>query len=138
MELDWFGCSLRHLVNTFGELTARGVGLTVFTGEGAVIDTTTASARLMLGIEERTRFGCEGTVSLLGLFGELLTRLVSMSRRIVVDRLVGAVLLFRFFSEKISEIFAVSRLQVLKGGISVRRIPELFSEKFKPGAAVID
>lgn len=49
-KLDRLGRSLRHLVNTFGELTARGIGLKVITGEGVMIDTTTASGRLMFGI----------------------------------------------------------------------------------------
>lgn len=49
-KLDRLGRSLRHLVNTVGELTARGIGLKVLTGEGAMIDTTTASGRLMFGI----------------------------------------------------------------------------------------
>ena len=49
-KLGRLGRSLRHLVNTVGELTARGIGLKVLTGEGAMIDTTTASGRLMLGI----------------------------------------------------------------------------------------
>ncbi len=37
-KLDQLGRSLRHLVNTVGELTARGIGLKVLTGEGAMID----------------------------------------------------------------------------------------------------
>jgi DNA invertase Pin-like site-specific DNA recombinase len=49
-KLDRLGRSLRHLVDTVGELTARGIGLKVLTGEGAMIDTTTASGRLMFGI----------------------------------------------------------------------------------------
>lgn len=49
-KLDRLGRSLRHLVNTVGELTVRGIGLKVLTGEGAMIDTTTASGRLMFGI----------------------------------------------------------------------------------------
>ena len=49
-KLDRLGRSLRHLVNTVGELTARGIGLKVLTGEGSMIDTTTASGRLMFGI----------------------------------------------------------------------------------------
>lgn len=49
-KLDRLGRSLRHLVNTVGELTARGIGLKVLTGEGAMIDTTTTSGRLMFGI----------------------------------------------------------------------------------------
>src|SRR5450755_1037955 len=34
---------LHHLVNTVHDLTARGVGLKVLTGQGAAIDTTTPS-----------------------------------------------------------------------------------------------
>ena len=49
-KLDRLGRSLRHLVNTVGELTVRGIGLKVLTGEGSMIDTTTASGRLMFGI----------------------------------------------------------------------------------------
>jgi DNA invertase Pin-like site-specific DNA recombinase len=49
-KLDRLGRSRHHLVNTVGELTTRGIGLKVLTGEGAMIDTTTASGRLMLGI----------------------------------------------------------------------------------------
>ena len=50
LKLDRLGCSLRHLVNIVGELTARGVGLKVITGEGSMIDTTSASGRLIFGI----------------------------------------------------------------------------------------
>ena len=39
-----------HLVNTVQNLSARGVGLRVLTGQGAQIDTTTASGRLVFGI----------------------------------------------------------------------------------------
>ena len=46
-KLDRLGCSPRHLANTVDELTARGIGLKVRTGEGATIDTATASGRLM-------------------------------------------------------------------------------------------
>lgn len=48
--LDRLSRNLRHLVNTVGELSARGIGLKVLTGEGALIDTSTASGRLMFGI----------------------------------------------------------------------------------------
>lgn len=41
---------LRHLVNTVHDLTERGIGLKVLTGEGAAIDTTTASGKLVFGI----------------------------------------------------------------------------------------
>ncbi len=39
-----------HLVNTVHDLTARGVGLKVLTGQGAAIDTTTAAGKLVFGI----------------------------------------------------------------------------------------
>ena len=49
-KLDRLGRDLRHLVNTVHELTDRGIGLKVLTGEGAAIDTTTASGKLVFGI----------------------------------------------------------------------------------------
>ena len=67
--LDRLGRTLAHLVNTVQDLSARGVGLRVLTGQGAQIDTTTAAGRLVFGIfaalaefereliRERTRAG---------------------------------------------------------------------------------
>ena len=49
-KLDRLGRDLHHLVNTVHDLTDRGVGLKVLTGEGAAIDTTTASGKLVFGI----------------------------------------------------------------------------------------
>src|SRR5680860_1886645 len=49
-KLDRLGRDLRHLVNTVHDLTERGVGLKVLTGQGAAIDTTTASGKLVFGI----------------------------------------------------------------------------------------
>ena len=49
-KLDRLGRDLRHLVNTVHDLTVRGVGLTVLSGHGAAIDTTTASGKLVFGI----------------------------------------------------------------------------------------
>ncbi|MHA7269659.1 recombinase family protein [Arthrobacter sp. HLT1-20] len=49
-KLDRLGRDLRHLVNTVHNLTDRGIGLKVLTGEGAAIDTTTASGKLVFGI----------------------------------------------------------------------------------------
>lgn len=49
-KLDRLGRDLRHLVNTIHTLTERGVGLRVLTGQGASIDTTTASGKLIFGI----------------------------------------------------------------------------------------
>ena len=68
-KLDRLGRNLAHLVNTVQDLSTRGVGLRVLTGQGAQIDTTTAAGRLVFGIfaalaefereliRERTRAG---------------------------------------------------------------------------------
>ena len=68
-KLDRLGRSLTHLVNLVDELQKRSVGLKVLTGQGANIDTTTASGKLVFGIfaalseyereliSERTRAG---------------------------------------------------------------------------------
>ena len=49
-KLDRLGRSLHHLVQTVTGLSEQGVGLTVLTGQGAAIDTTTAAGRLSFGI----------------------------------------------------------------------------------------
>ena len=49
-KLDRLGRDLRHLVNTVHDLTDRGIGLKVLTGEGAAIDTTIAPGKLVFGI----------------------------------------------------------------------------------------
>ena len=49
-KLDRLGRSLKHLVTTVEELQSRGVGFRVLAGEGANIDTTTASGKLVFGI----------------------------------------------------------------------------------------
>ena len=49
-KLDRLGRTLAHLVNTVQDLSARGVGRRVLTGQGAQIDTTTAAGRLVFGI----------------------------------------------------------------------------------------
>jgi DNA invertase Pin-like site-specific DNA recombinase len=46
-KLDRLGRDLHHLVNTVHDLTARGIGLKVLTGQGAAIDTTTAAGKLV-------------------------------------------------------------------------------------------
>jgi DNA invertase Pin-like site-specific DNA recombinase len=68
-KLDRLGRSLKHLVATVQGLEERGVGFKVLTGQGADIDTTTASGKLVFGIfaalaeferaliSERTRAG---------------------------------------------------------------------------------
>ena len=49
-KLDRLGRNLRHLVNTIHDLIERGICFRVLTGQGANIDTTTASGRLVFGI----------------------------------------------------------------------------------------
>jgi len=49
-KFDRLGRSMSHLVSTVEDLTRRGIGLKVLTGQGAAIDTTTASGKLVFGI----------------------------------------------------------------------------------------
>ncbi len=49
-KLDRLGRNLKHLVNTVHDLMERKIGFKVLTGQGANIDTTTASGRLVFGI----------------------------------------------------------------------------------------
>ena len=44
------GRNLHHLVRTVSMLSERGVGLKVLTGQGTLIDTTTAAGRFSFGI----------------------------------------------------------------------------------------
>ena len=53
-KLDRLGRNLRHLVNTIHDLMERKIGFRVLTGQGANIDTTTASGRLVLGFSPRS------------------------------------------------------------------------------------
>jgi DNA invertase Pin-like site-specific DNA recombinase len=49
-KLDRLGRSLPHLVNMVRDLSDRGIGLRVLTGQGAEIDTTTVAGRMIFGI----------------------------------------------------------------------------------------
>ncbi|ETW92685.1 MAG: TniR protein [Candidatus Entotheonella factor] len=49
-KLDRLGRDLKHLVDIAQDLANRGIGFKVLTGQGANIDTTTASGRLVFGI----------------------------------------------------------------------------------------
>jgi len=49
-KLDRLGRDLRHLVNTVQDLAERGIGFKVLTGQGADIDTTTPSGKMVFGI----------------------------------------------------------------------------------------
>ena len=48
-KLDRLGRTLSHLVNTAHDLSDRGIGLRVLTGQGAEIDTTTSAGRMIFG-----------------------------------------------------------------------------------------
>jgi DNA invertase Pin-like site-specific DNA recombinase len=49
-KLDRLGRNLKHLVDTAQDLAMRGIGFKVLTGQGANIDTTTPSGKLVFGI----------------------------------------------------------------------------------------
>ncbi len=49
-KLDRLGRNLKHLVNTVQDLDKRNVSFKVITGQGANIDTSTASGKLIFGI----------------------------------------------------------------------------------------
>ncbi len=49
-KLDRLGRDLKHLVTTVRGLSERGIGLSVLTGQGANIDTTPSSGKLIFGI----------------------------------------------------------------------------------------
>ena len=49
-KLDRLGRDLKHLVTTVQDLAERGIGLKVLTGQGAQIDTTTPTGKLIFGI----------------------------------------------------------------------------------------
>ena len=49
-KLDRRGRNLRHLVNLVQDLADRDIGLRILTGQGAQIDTTTPSGRLVFGL----------------------------------------------------------------------------------------
>lgn len=49
-KLDRLGRNLAHLVNTVQDLATRKIGFKVLTGQGANIDTTTASGKMIFGI----------------------------------------------------------------------------------------
>ena len=59
-KLDRLGRNLAHLVAVVSALADREVGLRVLAGQGAAIDTTTASGRLVFGIfAALAEFECE-------------------------------------------------------------------------------
>ena len=49
-KLDRLGRNLRHLVNTVHDLSSKGIGFKVLTGQGAQIDTNTSHGKLVFGI----------------------------------------------------------------------------------------
>ena len=49
-RLDRLGRNLRHLINLVQDLNDRDIGIRVLAGQGASIDTTTASGKLVFAI----------------------------------------------------------------------------------------
>lgn len=49
-KIDRMGRSLSHLVSTIQDLSKRSISLHVLTGQGAALDTTTASGKMVFGI----------------------------------------------------------------------------------------
>lgn len=49
-KLDRLGRNLRHLINTVEELSERGIGFKVLSGQGANIDTTSAAGKFVFGV----------------------------------------------------------------------------------------
>ncbi len=90
-KLDRLGRNLAHLVNTVQDLSARGVGLRVLTGEGAQVDTTTAAGRLVFGI---------------------FAALAEFERELIRERTVAGLKAARARGRKGGRKFALSKAQV--------------------------
>ncbi|WP_241979472.1 recombinase family protein [Cryobacterium suzukii] len=72
-KLDRLGRDLRHLVNTVHDLTDRGIGLKVLTGEGAAIDTS-HSMRKTAGTIIARNLGVSAATTALGHSSDAVTR----------------------------------------------------------------
>ena len=90
-KLDRLGRNLAHLVNTVQDLSARGVGLRVLTGQGAQIDTTTAAGRVVFGI---------------------FAALAEFERELIRERTLAGLTAARARGRKGGRTFALSKAQV--------------------------
>ena len=90
-KLDRLGRNLVHLVNTVQDLSTRGVGLRVLTGQGAPIDTTTAPGRLVFGI---------------------FAALAEFERELIRERTLAGLTAARARGRKGGRTFALSKAQV--------------------------
>ena len=90
-KLDRLGRNLAHLVNTVHDLSTRGVGLRVLTGQGAQIDTTTAPGRLVFGI---------------------FAALAEFERELIRERTLAGLTAARARGRKGGRTFALSKAQV--------------------------
>ena len=90
-KLDRLGRNLAHLVNTVQNLSTRGVGLRVLTGQGAQIDTTTAAGRLVFGI---------------------FAALAEFERELIRERTLAGLTAARARGRKGGRTFALSKAQV--------------------------
>ena len=85
------GRNLAHLVGTVQNLSGRGVGLRVLAGQGARIDTTSASGRLVFGI---------------------FAALAEFERELIRERTVAGLEAARAWGRKGGRKFALSKAQV--------------------------
>ena len=90
-KLDRLGRNLAHLVGTVQDLSDRGVGLRVLSGQGAQIDTTTAGGRLVFGI---------------------FAALAEFERELIRERTVAGLKAARARGRKGGRKFALSKAQV--------------------------
>lgn len=90
-KLDRLGRDLKHLVNTVQDLSDRGIGLRVLTGQGAEIDTTTPTGKLIFGI-----FAC----------------LAEFERELIRERTMAGLAAARARGRKGGRKFALTKAQV--------------------------
>ena len=85
------GPPARHLVNTIQELLDKGVGFKVLAGQGAEINTTTASGKLVFGI---------------------FNALVEFERELIRERTLAGLAAARARGRKCGRKFALTKSQV--------------------------
>ena len=90
-KLDRLGRNLTHLVNTVQDLSTRGIGLRVLTGQSTEIDTTTPAGRLVFGI---------------------FAALAEFERELIRERTVAGLAAARARGRKGGRKFALSKAQV--------------------------
>ncbi|MGC9445657.1 recombinase family protein [Cereibacter johrii] len=114
-KLDRLGRTLAHLVNTVRDLSDRGIGLKVLTGQGAEIDTTTAAGRMIFGI---------------------FATLAEFERDLIRERTVAGLAAARARGRKGGRKFALTKAQVRLARPAHPQTEHFGRSKTMPGAAV--